>query len=110
MLKKRERLTRAQFNEYFSSGRRIHSPSLTIIHVPHSQFSGAVVVGKKVHKKAVDRNRLRRRVYNQLYQQKLKHDLVGVYICIVKPAAKELSSDGLGQEMEGLLARIKKAR
>ena len=110
MLKKRERLTHGQFDDFFKTGRRFHSPSLTLIYTPYEEFRGAVVVGKKVFKKATQRNRLRRQVYHQLYQQAAKQGRTGVHIMIVKPVAKDRPVKELGAEMMGLLASIHKAR
>lgn len=87
MLKKKERLTKSEFDRFFSSGRRFHTPLFTLIHAPHDRFHGAVVVGKKVFKKAHDRNRLRRRLYNALYRLSRDNDLRGVYMILTKPPA-----------------------
>ena len=87
MLRKKQRLTKEQFDEFFRSGKRFHSPLFQLIHSKAEAFNGAVVVGKKVHKRAVDRNRLRRRVYNILYRLFKDQNLKGVYIIIAKPPA-----------------------
>ena len=107
MLKKKERLTKKEFDRSFSSGRRYHSPVLTLIHEPGDNFHGAVVVGKKVYKKAVDRNRLRRRLYNVLYRLSRANELTGTHILLTKPTAKDLSFAQLKEEVEGLLNKIK---
>jgi ribonuclease P protein component len=86
MLKKRHRLTAHVFAHYFQSGKRFHGQYVTVIFTPTEQFHGAVVVGKKVSTRAVLRNRLRRRLYGILYQQ--RHTLAGVVLVLVKPAAK----------------------
>lgn len=62
MLKKQHRLTVAEFDQYFKAGRRFHGEYLQLIYTATESFHGAVVVGKKVYKNAVDRNRLRRRL------------------------------------------------
>lgn len=87
MLKKKERLTTKEFDRFFVIGRRLHSPLLTVIFAPYPAFHGAAVAGKKVYKQAVDRNRLRRRIYNILYRLSRENDLRGVYIVIAKPLA-----------------------
>lgn len=91
MLKKKQRLTTEEFDRFFSSGRRSHSPLFTLVRGPHTNFHGAVVVGKKVHQKAVDRNRLRRRLYDALYRWSREIDAKGVYIILTKPAAARAS-------------------
>jgi ribonuclease P protein component len=90
MLKKRERLTTAAFNRSFSSGRRYHSPALTIIYDPATDFHGAAVVGKKVYKTAVARNRLRRQLYSALYRWQQQSGAVGTFIIIAKPALRDV--------------------
>lgn len=86
MLKKKERLNRTEFNRFFSVGKRTHTPYLQIISAPSDVFHGSVVVGKKVYKKAVDRNKVRRQIYNILYQFNKKNQLPRTYIIIAKPA------------------------
>lgn len=66
MLAKKERLTTAEFNRSFSLGKRIHAPELQIIFHSSPMFQAAAVVGKKVAKSAVRRNRLRRQLYGAL--------------------------------------------
>lgn len=90
MLKKRERLTTAAFNRSFSSGRRYHSPVLTIIYDATPTFHGAAVVGKKVYKTAVARNRLRRQLYGALYRWQQQSGAIGTFIIIAKPAIRNV--------------------
>jgi ribonuclease P protein component len=91
MLQKKQRLTTKEFDRFFSSGRRRHTPLFTLIQSPQPNFHGAVVVGKKVHQRAVDRNRLRRRLYSILYRWSREVDVKGVYIILTKPAAARAS-------------------
>jgi ribonuclease P protein component len=87
MLKKKERLTRAEFDTAFAAGKRVHSPLLQVIVAPSPSFHGAVVVGKKVYKKAVDRNKLRRQLYATVYLFSKKEGVVTkTFITITKPA------------------------
>ena len=108
MLAKRERLTTAAFNDYFKSGKRFHSPTLQLIYTPREQFHGAVVVGKKVYKKAVDRNRLRRRLYGALYHLSRQQALTGVFIITTKPAAKDTPYTDVRTDLGELVGRISK--
>jgi ribonuclease P protein component len=86
MLTKKERLTRAQFDRSFSIGKRIHTPHMQIIIAESDSFHGAVVVPKKVYKKAVDRNSVRRKLYAVLYETNKKRNLHKTIILIVKSA------------------------
>ena len=106
MLAKKNRLTKAQFDRFFSSGKRIHSPLLQLIYTPHQQFHGAVVVGKKVSKKAVRRNQLRRRVYGHLYRWHTQTETTGVYIVILKPAANQATRKEVVGALENVLTKL----
>lgn len=103
MLPKRQRLTKKEFDRFFSAGKRGHSPLFTLIHSPGDQFHGAVVVGKKVFKRAVDRNRLRRRLYNALYGLSVANNLRGVYIVLTKPAAAPATFSELKEALRKLI-------
>jgi len=107
MLKKRDRLTKKEFERYFSSGKRLHSPLLQLIYTKGDAFHGAVVVGKKVHKKAVDRNTLRRRLYSILYNHMKEEALSGVHIIIAKPAARGVSYKVLKEDVFELVGRTR---
>ena len=100
MLKKKERLTKKEFDRFFSLGQRRPNNLFTLIFSPNPTFHGAVVVGKKVFKKAVDRNRLRRRLYNILYRLSRENNLQGVYIILAKPEAGRVSFAVLKQCLE----------
>lgn len=106
MLKKKERLTKKEFDRSFSVGKRYHSPSIQLIYEKSDVFHGSAVVGKKVYKKAVDRNRLRRRMYGVLYRYQKDHPLKGTFILIAKPALKEVPGDGFAQEVEKLIGGV----
>jgi len=106
MLKKKERLTKKEFDRFFSLGRRYHSSALSLIYSPTLEFHGAVVVGKKVYKKAVDRNRLRRRLYNIIYRTSREKNLKGVYIVLTKAPATNMGFSELKATLENLLNNI----
>lgn len=64
----------------YKNGQAIRSHLITIKHVtnPHRKTSRfSVVVSKKVHKSAVGRNRIRRRIY-EVVRQEIPH-MVGVH-------------------------------
>lgn len=103
MLKKKERLTKKEFDRFFASGARKHGQLFTLIFNADPNFHGAVVVGKKVYKRAVDRNQLRRRLYNILYRQSRDQGLRGVYIILAKPAAVFASFTELKSNVEKII-------
>lgn len=90
MLAKGQRLSREQFLHHFKHGKRFQSRYATLIVSSCATFHGAVVVSKKVSKRAVARNTLRRRAYAQLYQL-AKKSTEGVHILVLKPDIITLS-------------------
>lgn len=107
MFKKTERVNREQFETFFRIGRRYHSPYATIVYTSYPTFHASVVVSKKVNKKAVTRNTLRRRIYGQLYSLK-KEERTGVFMVILKPAFKQLTRDAGRGHVAALIERITK--
>lgn len=105
MLAKKNRLNRSQFEHYFASGRRYHSPELQLIFTPADHFHGAVVVGKKVARKAVRRNRLRRQLYGAIYRFSKKQSGDGVYILLAKPTLEKVPTRLVSVKAEELLKR-----
>ncbi len=110
MLKKKERLTRKEFDRFFSIGKRLHSPYLQLIYAENDTFHGAVVVGKKVAKKAVDRNTLRRRLYAQVYRDLRLFTPPAVYILVAKAGFAALSRKAASAEASDLLQKVQKTR
>jgi ribonuclease P protein component len=90
MLKKKERLTREDFNRFFSMGRRTHSPALQVIFSSHTQLHVSVVVSKKIAKRAVKRNRIRRRIYDIVRNYSREREMQGVFIFLVKQPILEM--------------------
>lgn len=109
MFKKSQRLDRTQFSEYFKIGRRFHSDHFTLVFVAAPLLLVSVVVGKKVHKLAVDRNNLRRRVYAAV-RESLVSNQRGVFIIIAKPTAKQINRKDVPAEISQLLALTNKSR
>ena len=103
MLKKKQRLTKAAFDQYFKSGKRIHTPLFQLIYTPCNTFHGAVVAGKKVSKKAVDRNVVRRRIYAALYALYKEQSCTGVYIVIAKPVVKSATYSEIKETLSKIL-------
>lgn len=91
MLKKANRLNHAEFAKYFSVGKRIHNTYTTAIYSPASDPLFAVVVAKKLYKKAHERNLIKRRFYEVIREIIKDRKVTGVYIFLVKPAIKNLT-------------------
>lgn len=110
MLAKKDRLSRPEFTRYFTSGVRHHSEVLTAIYSPGKGLRGAVVVSKKVAKKAHERNTVRRRLYAALERLGKEEGLSGVFILVAKPPiarATRLEQQGA---VVTLLSRYRKER
>ena len=94
---------RTRFLEFRRFAQKLYSPHLTLLY----SFSGnpqlAVVVPKKVNKRAVVRNRLKR----LLKQQLLDFRHLGKLVVLVKPVHLEKSQlEPVSQELRHLLLAI----
>jgi len=110
MLKKSERLTRQEFDRSFKLGKRLHSPFLQLIYHPSDAFHGSVVVSKKVAKRAVDRNKLRRRIYGVLYTDLKGKEAHATVIVIAKQGLLALTRKEAALQVRELLSRMLEAR
>lgn len=110
MLSKPHRLSRAEFNAFFSTGVRFHQATITGIYTPHQIPKVSVVVGKKVSKKAVTRNTLRRQIYGVVEEYLKENNGSGVYIFITKPPLTLLSRAERAQVVREILARMPRVR
>lgn len=106
---KHARLSRRAFEQYFKTGRRVHSPTLQLIYTPlTSGFHGAVVVGKKVAKRATQRNKVRRQLYARLYRLKNTHHLTGVFILVAKPSINTTQTQEFSEQVAEVIGRVHK--
>lgn len=109
MFPKTQRLTQKQFDHYFKSGKRFHFDHLTVVYSQSETLHAAVVVGKKVEKRAVKRNMIRRQIYGVLYRVLCNREKTGVYLVLVKPAAAKLTRlERLQKTNESIAAVMKK--
>ena len=110
MFAKKNRLSRKAFNRFFASGARSHTALVQLVYAPQTEsavtsFQVAVSVSKKVSKRAVDRNRLRRQCYAIARSWHQETPLVGVYIMLVKPPALEADFGELESAVRSLLKK-----
>ena len=91
MLKKANRLNHAEFAKYFSIGKRIHNTYTTAIYYPAAESLFAVVVAKKLYKKAHERNLIKQCFYEVIREIIKARKVTGVYIFLVKPSIKNLT-------------------
>ena len=104
MFKKRNRINGSGFEHYFKTGKRLHSPSFTLVYSDEQHLKVAVVVPKKVIKTAIGRNRLRRQMYHVL--KPARSGATGVFIIIVKKTADLQFTDTTKQELVALVGRV----
>lgn len=107
MLPRASRLTQTEFAQYFKSGSRFHTPIATVIVQSSATPRGSVVVSKKVAKRAVDRNRLRRMSYPLL--RAALEEQSAVCIVIIKPACVGLSYAQMRVELASVIGRAMKS-
>lgn len=106
MFKKSERLSQSEFAHYFAIGKRVHTKYFTSITVPAPTRKVAVVVGKKVAKRAVKRNTVRRRIYAHLRTHLSQFQ--DITLVVVKPAYMSLSRKEAILETIHLIAQLQK--
>lgn len=87
MLKKEFRLTRKEFGQVFRGGRYFSFEDFTITYYKTARAYArfGVSCGLKISKKAVERNLIRRRIYEII---RLNYDTIpqGDYLVLVKPS------------------------
>lgn len=106
MLPRKRRLSRQAFSRFFSVGKRYHTPLCTYIVAPAEAFYGSVVVSKKVARRAVDRNTIRRRFYAILRQHHSGMHLTGAYICLVKSGSMTATSNDIQDDMMSVIQKV----
>lgn len=108
MLPKKERLSRLEFNRFFSVGKRFHSPSLQVVYAPQNTLHVSVVVSKKVAKSAVIRNKIRRRIYDIVRHYRSEKEVHGVFIFLVKQPVVQMPFVSLKAEVRGMVDTVEK--
>ncbi len=112
MLKKINRIkSKKDFGEIKNRGVMYHSPLFSFVYIKselndltHTQFG--FIISKKISKKAVDRNRIKRLLSSSLQDnlEKFKNNLKGVFL--VKRVILEKDQTEINQEIEKLADRI----
>jgi ribonuclease P protein component len=87
-------------------GKRVHSPAFQLVYHPHDELHVSVVVSKKNAKKAVLRNKIRRRIYDIVRHYRDAKGLTGVYIFLTKEQVTHTPYTSLKEEVEKKLNTI----
>lgn len=101
MLPKSKRIPRKSFPEIIKTGKIFNSNHFTLRKSSSKELRVAVSVSKKVSKKAVIRNRTRRRVYSSM-RKLLPFLEFGLYLIIAKVGADKLKGELLESELKKL--------
>lgn len=99
MLKKTNRINKTrELQRVYRSGKTMHTPALVIKFVPALKTRIAFVVSTKVSKKAVERNRIKRAVREQM-RLSMKSLAVGDYMLVAKYGAGRYNNKELREQM-----------
>lgn len=99
----------AEFQAVFKAGRRLSSPQLRLFAHVRAEASAprlGVAVSKKVDKRAVGRNRIKR-LARETFRRERHRLPAGDYVLIAQPGASALSSDDLRAQWLQLLERAR---
>lgn len=91
MFQKSSRLNTSDFKEVFNFGKTIKTP-FGVIKTKQNNLKNsryAVVISKKISKKAVERNHLKRRFFNALQENGQKFSIAD-YVFILNSSVKDL--------------------
>ena len=101
MLPKNRRISRQLLKTIVSQRRHFGSQNFSLQIAPSDKAQFAVTVSKKVSKKAVIRNKIRRRTYSAIekFIAKVKPNL---YLIVAKPGAQNLKGEELKRELQAL--------
>ncbi len=105
MFKKKERLTKTrELRKVYRLGKTVHTSALVIKFFEAAKLRTAFVVSKKVSKKAVERNRIKRvlREFLRLNSGKIR---LGDYIITAKNIASGQDNNSLRKEFEYALTK-----
>ena len=94
MLSKKNRLKKNKdFNKIFKKGKKINEEVLLLIILKNNlkETKVGVVINKKVSKKAVIRNKIKRRIYNSIRNKLPEIEKGFDFLIIVRPEIKEKS-------------------
>jgi len=106
MLPKQKRISRPLFKEILLSKRYSNSPHFSLRVAQAASARAAVSVSKKISKKSVIRNRVRRRAYAAI-QTIIGEMNPGLYLFVAKPGVEKIKGEELNKEILTLIRSIK---
>ena len=96
----------------YRRGTTVRGAFLSLKYAPRQRGGGyraAVVVSKKVHKSAVVRNRIRRRIFELIRAEQATLPSVDIVITVFSDQIATLPAAQLAEQVQGLLAKISRA-
>lgn len=106
MLPKGKRLTRSDFKLLNLEKTFYHSPHFTLrLSRSAKGVKVGVSVSKKISKKAVVRNKIRRRAYSAL-REIFKEIKPGMYLLIARSGVEKTKGDSLREELVSLFKKV----
>lgn len=107
MLNKANRITKTRdLQTVYRKGKTLHTPALVIKFLHSEKFRAGFVVSKKTSKKAVERNRVKRALREEM-RLNSTNLAPGEYMLVAKPIAASFKSKDLRLQ---LLNALKKAK
>lgn len=100
--------SRASVQRVYRLGKVVRATAVTVKYVARSDahpYRAAVVVSKKVHKSAVRRNRIRRRIYEIIRRRVLQGASYDMIITVHSPDIASQPAAELEETLRGLLDR-----
>lgn len=107
MLPKHKRISKDSFKSILLKGTMYHADHFTLRTLPSEKEGFAVLVSKKVAASAVDRNRIRRRVYSLLRDLLPQIKASSKNVISAKVGAKSLSFESQKEEVLKLLQKAR---
>jgi ribonuclease P protein component len=105
MLKKINRINKArELQKVYRTGKTLHTPALVIKFIKGPKFRTGFVVSKKISKKAVERNRIKRAVRERM-RLSLPFLATGDYMLVAKPSAASYKGKELSEQLADTLKR-----
>jgi len=109
MVKKKQKLSRSEFSSLLKKGKRIHGSLYSLMYSFEKDTKLGVVVSKKTARKAVERNKLRRKMFVVLKNE--LDGLSGVHVAVfTKPVCTTALLSDLQNEMSDLLKKVHSKR
>jgi ribonuclease P protein component len=100
MLKKTNRINKTrELQKVYRSGKTMHTPALVIKFVQGPKTRVGLVVSKKISKKAVERNRIKRALREKM-RRGLPELITGDYMLVAKPSAASYKGKELSSQLE----------